>query len=531
MPKIPPTKILLLGSTLAAHTAIQAFAKPLKQGQVDVTVLSESNHCLLPELMVEMITGHIGPHNVMESARRLLHPAALHIAEIEQINLAQRKIDTYHSLNGRRQTLAYDHLIIAVSPECETHAYPGFLEHGYRLLTYEEAVRLRNRIITLMELGDGCSDDAERKDLLRFVVVGSGCPGVELACYLAEYQRQLIKQEYDQIRPEECQVILLDSGSEILTDLKPLMNEATRQKIVQYTHEQFKRLGIHYIPNVGLKAITDQYAALNNGERIPSRAIIVTDAACPPQYLQQVLPNKNSLRTNNFLQLEGSDNVWLIGDYARIGLPATQSSPVWKSRQTTAETVTTNILRHLKGDELLHHQPLPGDFFLPLGADAAAGIVNGQLLTGQPALRQRQKQVMRLIPRWDRRIRLRADRAIWGKIGHDIVAMETRKDSHYDILHIHAEDGTILHRPGQHCQHTYSLLTGQVQISCDGLLLHTLQPGDHFGSGTGFDLSDKTVIAKGKTTILQTPIGQRDDLNLIFSSLENIQPSGDHPHV
>ena len=55
-----------------------------------------------------------GGASVASPARRIFAPAHVHVAAIESIDLAARKVLTSRSIDGARQELDFDHLVLAL---------------------------------------------------------------------------------------------------------------------------------------------------------------------------------------------------------------------------------------------------------------------------------------------------------------------------------------------------------------------------------------------------------------------------------
>ncbi len=116
------------------------------------------------------------------------------MAEIQKVDLANKRVTTARSLDGARAVLEYDQLVVCLGSVDRTEAYPGLAEHAYRLKTYEDCLRLRNHMIEMFELADIEKDPEERRRLLTFFIAGGGYAGTEVAGELSDLARRLTKQ-------------------------------------------------------------------------------------------------------------------------------------------------------------------------------------------------------------------------------------------------------------------------------------------------------------------------------------------------
>ena len=75
------------------------------------------------------------------------------------------------------------------------------------------------RILIAFERAELVRDDAERRRLLTFVIVGGGATGVEMAGAIAEIARQTLARDFRRIDPSTARIILLEAGPRILPTL------------------------------------------------------------------------------------------------------------------------------------------------------------------------------------------------------------------------------------------------------------------------------------------------------------------------
>jgi NADH dehydrogenase len=105
------------------------------------------------------------------------------------------------------------------------------------LKSIEEATNVRHKILYAFEVAERMEDPARRRTWLRFVIVGGGPTGVELAGSIAEIARQTLRNDFRAIRPEEAEIILLDGAPRLLMtfpdELAGKASESLRRRGVQ----------------------------------------------------------------------------------------------------------------------------------------------------------------------------------------------------------------------------------------------------------------------------------------------------------
>src|SRR5207249_4772317 len=87
--------------------------------------------------------------------------------------------------------------------------------HGLKDLG--EALALRNHILSRCELAAWEEDQARRRALLTFVVVGGGPTGVEMAGALSELVRIVLPRDFPALDFREARVVLLEATDTVLT--------------------------------------------------------------------------------------------------------------------------------------------------------------------------------------------------------------------------------------------------------------------------------------------------------------------------
>ncbi len=245
----------------------------------------------------------------------MIAPALLHNAEIESVDVSNRRVLTRRSLDGRVYTLPYDHLVVGVGSVEDFSRYAGIADHAFPLKTFGDCYRLRNHLSSVVEMASIETNAEERRRLLTFVVAGGNYAGIEVACDLVDYFRFLSQTRYPELKFEEFRVVLVEAGPRILPEL------GTRHpSLVRYAERRVLRLGIEVHLNTGLHAATAEGAVLNSGEHMPTRTLITcTGMKCSP--LLDQLPYERDARgrlvTDLFCRIPEASNIWAGGRLRR----------------------------------------------------------------------------------------------------------------------------------------------------------------------------------------------------------------------
>ena len=191
-----PVRVVCLGGGWVAIYLARALRQAVRKGEVKLTVVSRDNYSTVHGLIAEMLTCKIQPQQINSSVREMIVPAHLHNAEIELVDVSNQHVVTRSSLDGRTRTLPYDHLVVGVGSIEDFSRYAGIADHTFPLKTFADCYRLRNHLVSVLEMASIETNPEERKRLLTFVVAGGNYAGIEVACDLVDYFRFLSRTRY-----------------------------------------------------------------------------------------------------------------------------------------------------------------------------------------------------------------------------------------------------------------------------------------------------------------------------------------------
>jgi NADH dehydrogenase len=238
-------------------------ARALRRAPVEVTVLDRSNHHLFQPLLYQVATASLSPADIASPIRHGLSRQTntrVLLADVERIDLARK------ALRLDEGELSYDYLIIATG---SSHTYFGHPEWGGLapgLKTLDDALVIRRRILLAFERAEREKNEAARRVLLTFIIVGGGPTGVELAGALAEIARHSLHHEFRTIKPEHATVILIERGPTILPTFPGSLRNAARASL--------RRLGVDVQENVAVTNVEPNLVRLD-AEAIPAGTIAV----------------------------------------------------------------------------------------------------------------------------------------------------------------------------------------------------------------------------------------------------------------
>ncbi len=302
-------------------------------------------------------------------------------AEVKSVDLQNRTL----SLLGK--SLNYDYLILATGAVTDDFGIEGAKEFGLPLKTFEDGLRIRNRVEFAFEAH---TQDMTKKNL-RFVVAGGGYTGIEMAAEL-EKLKSILCWKYN-YPAEKVEVVVIEAAASLVPGFS--------KKLSQDALLRLKELGVRVMLSSRIAKVTQQYVELLTGERIAYDSL-VWSVGVKAQSLNTIpvleSGNRGRVKVNQFLQVAGFPHVYCIGDSALVlqkdGRPVSQSA---QDAIDQAEYLSRSLPLSLKNMSVKTYEPKSHGFIVTLGGRWAIMDYNGFYLTGQMAYLARALAHMRYI--------------------------------------------------------------------------------------------------------------------------------------
>ena len=291
-------RVVVVGGGFAGVSAAQRFEKLVLRGaKLDVTLVSDSNFLLFTPMLAEVASGALEPAHISAPIRSAAAHTTFLYGRVDRIDAVVREV-----VLESGEVLKYDHLVLAVGAVPHTFGLPGIAEHSFPLKTLDEAIALRNHVLRMLEAADRETDPRTRRELLTFVVAGAGFAGTEMIAELFDLVHG-VSHYYPGIEPAEPRFVLVHAGERILPELGP--------ELAAYAMERLQARGIEHRLNLRVTEAASDLVRLEDDELIATRTFVWTAGNKPVSLL-------GDLTTDGTLRVAGLDNVWAVGDCARI---------------------------------------------------------------------------------------------------------------------------------------------------------------------------------------------------------------------
>lgn len=517
-------RVVILGGGFAGVYTAMALEKALgRDSDVDLVLVSRENYLVFQPMLPEVISGSIGITDVVSPIRRLVKRTQLHMRDIEAIDLENKVVVANPGFRPQAHLIPFDHLVLALGSVTDFRGMRGLAEHAFPFKNLVDALNLRNHAIRAIRESAIEQDPVFRRELLTFVVAGGGFSGVEAVAELNDFVRRLARS-FPSIDPKEIRVVLLHSGDRILPEMAP--------NLALFAQKILARRGVEIMFNVRLEAATASFAILKGADRIATRTIVATVPAFPHPLLERLALPKGrggKLNATAEMQVEGTTNVWAVGDCALVPMVNGEMAPPTAQHAIRQAAVCAhNIVAALRGG--------PRKKFLftglgkmgSLGHRSAVAEVFGIKISGLLAWFMWRTIYLFKMPGVGRRVKVAAAWALDLVLSPDIV--ELRFGESRGMSQSHFEPGEDVFHEGDVGDRIYYVLKGQAEVirQRDGAehLVAVLNPGDWFGEGAILNETTRgaTVRSKGELDVLSLP---RKDFAVLASSLPDVRRSFD----
>ena len=372
-------RVLVVGGGFGGYTAAKDLCELVEdRDDVGVLVIAKDNFFTFWPMVPGIVSSDIDARNVAQPLRRALITAGASFrrAEIKSVNLERNTVTADGGIE-----FPFDHLIISLGGQPNFFGIPGVEEHSLQMRGVEDAERIRNRVIERFEEVSLIRGEVPESKL-TFVVIGGGATGVETASEIHSLVHESLAPDYPNIDPHRVRIFLLEALPNILPELDPALRKAARTRMVN------ERIDVR--TNAMAEEITENCVKLKGGETISTENVIWTAGNRPNQTITDLgLPydERTGIKVDNFLRVEGHENVWAIGDCAAV---ADKRQPDGRIVPPTAQAAVQeghvaakNVLSAIDGKndfEEFEYKPLGQ--LVELGSDFAVNEVMGVRFTG-----------------------------------------------------------------------------------------------------------------------------------------------------
>lgn len=319
-----PVRVLVVGAGFAGLYAALGLDRRLGyHRKLEITVIDRRNYFLFPPLLPSVAVGAIETRQVTYPFRRLFEASNIVFKKETVVaidpgrNVVKSRVDVDEDsesgeLHVRYAETAYDYLILSPGSTTNTFRTEG-IEHAFFMRELSDAIALRNHIIDCFETAAREDDPSRVAKMLRFVVIGAGPTGVEVASEVRDLVDGVLIRHYPELDPAAVEVIVIDSGPRVLGGWHPTIANASE--------EQLGKLGVKVLHGARVAKLGPDSVTLADGRRLEARTAVWCAGVAPSELLASsglALNKSGRVEVDAACRARGLPNVFVLGDAAHF---------------------------------------------------------------------------------------------------------------------------------------------------------------------------------------------------------------------
>ena len=224
-------KILIVGGGYAGFYTAWKLEKYLGRNEAEVTMVDPRPYMTYQPFLPEIAAGSIDPRYALVAHRKHLKRTEVITASVTGINHAA-KTATITPEVGEPWEASYDIIVVTAGSVSRTFPIPGVADEAIGLKNIEEAIAIRDRILTNFDKAATLPAGPERDRLLTFVVVGGGFAGIEAFAEMRSFASYLVRQ-YPEIAFEDTHFHLIEAMGRIMPEVSLKTSEWVLRNLAQ----------------------------------------------------------------------------------------------------------------------------------------------------------------------------------------------------------------------------------------------------------------------------------------------------------
>ncbi|EPR75238.1 NADH dehydrogenase [Leifsonia rubra CMS 76R] len=376
-------KILIVGGGYAGFYTARKLEKWLRRGEAEVTMVDPLPYMTYQPFLPEVAAGSIEPRHAVVPHRRHLKTTKVVTAKVTAIDHAT-KTATIQPEVGDSWQVDYDIVVVTAGAVSRTFPIPGVADEAIGMKTIEEAVEVRDRILTNFDKAANLPAGPDRDRLLTFVVVGGGFAGIEAFGEMRGLASSLLPL-YPNVKFEDTHFHLIEAMGRIM----PEVSLETSKWVIKDLAQRGAQIHLE----TQLKSAVGGVVELSTGESFESDTIVWTAGVMANPVLRGTdLPTdeRGRMRVQADLRVINDDGVvegaWGAGDVCAVpdltgGGIGGFCVPNAQHAVRQAKLMAKNVVASLRGEDTKDY------FHKNQGAVAGLGLYDGVFQSGKIAIK------------------------------------------------------------------------------------------------------------------------------------------------
>ncbi|MEO6693901.1 MAG: NAD(P)/FAD-dependent oxidoreductase [Ignavibacteria bacterium] len=315
--------VVIVGAGFGGLQAVKKLAE--KNKDIRITLIDRTNHHLFQPLLYQIATAVLSPADIAIPSRSLTEKYKNVTVVMDEVTGIDKENKTIYF---SERSMKYDFLILSMGAKTGYFGHDEWKKYTSGLKNLTDALEIRKRLLLSFEDAENYPENSGK--LLKYVIIGGGPTGVELAGSIAELSRNIIRKDFRNIDTGKAEIILIEGGSDLV--------QSFDRSLSIYTKNQLEKRGVRVLLNTRVVNIEEKkvFVKTLDGEKIFDANIIIWAAGVEPVSLTQNLGFKidrhKRVAVNEYCSVAGFPEIFIIGDMAfqkdNYGKPLPGLSPV-----------------------------------------------------------------------------------------------------------------------------------------------------------------------------------------------------------
>ena len=467
IPKDKPAHIVIIGGGISAlHAALKIEKLIGRYSNIKIMLLHEQANFLFVPFFSEVIGGTVQPGNIVNPFRRIVQQTNIVVGHLESIDESAQKI-TAKRKNNEIIELHYDSLILALNPKSSFSTISGMVAHACVIDSVADALRIRQRVLDLVEEAEFSTDSAEKTRLLTIAIVGIGECASAIAVEISQILRAA-ESSYSVLRDSGWCVHLFEEQGQTISDFE--------KQIAQARDKYLKKAGVIDHLDKKITRITQRDLFFASGESQSVGLVINATLKFPAIPFVKSGNLNEPFLIDDELRLQSFENIWI-----------TETSQTVRDAQFIFTSDEVELGYCAGFNAWANSQGYPSrafqshkHFLKPYNMGLySLCCVGWFIFSGKPAWFVSRLFNLLSVPGLERNLRIMIDWFFVLVFRNDIAVLAQAPSAHLQKLHFKAGDEVF--REGSVAEMAYAVNFGQLKVLQNGRKVKELGAGDYFG--------------------------------------------------